>query len=463
MSATLTQLLTQATTRVKAAPPARATAEQAITALEPLARAAEHLSSDGVDARLGTARELELAIALGRACRTAAAAWEPRGDAVPTLAGAAADLIARWSPQLSTAQRWAIVVAIAETAVEFATAALRHAPYAKLADLAAVRGTALALEQHAAVHPPVPLAARILDRAVPAAVPAAAVVLLDQAVVETASELVASVRSAVANRTLTVADAIAAVHVVRYAAHHGVVLAASASATLPEAQVRPDASAAAWRSTASAWLAVQMAYAPFDDGTKHAKQHPRNPVRPLALHLYEELRQLATEAEPLVPGSAGAGTWTRRATALREISQQLPVLSEQLHVATERWGQVGLLLAREGRLERFERNHDLPVRPDRVVIATVADLAGVLTALSDARDLSIGLAAELDRFGPPFAEGRTPRLAAAYRQAVSELRPSAPDRRSRRAQHQLDVNPPPQWGYRPEVRPAPPSPSRHRR
>ena len=216
MSATLAQLLDQAIARANADPPEQASSERAITALGHLARAVRCLSSDGPDNQLGDRLRLDRATALVDACSAAADTWAPVPGLVPDLAGAVADLAARWTPQLSPAQRWAIVVALAQAAVDLATTATGHRPYAGDGALAATRGAGLALEQHATTDPPGAPAAIILDRAIPAAhldpsIPAHRTVgrSVADAAIGAATELVASVRTALAARTLTVADATA--------------------------------------------------------------------------------------------------------------------------------------------------------------------------------------------------------------------------------------------------------------
>lgn len=446
MSATLAQLIDRLRVRTQAAPPTRESAEQAIAALGQLARAMTHLSTDsGGETRLASPFQHQLAAALTAHCTTAARAWLPLAGALPDLAGAAADLAARWAPQLSPAQRWAIVVAVAEASADTAATALRHGPYAGNNALAAARNAALALEQHAAADPPSPIAATVLDRTVPS-VRLEPSLTPARGATEAAATLTGSVGAAVADHSLTLDDALATAAVARYAAHLAVAVAHKMGDLAGAIAVpAPQGSPATWRSTADSWLAVQLAYAPFDDGTKRAEPRPDNPVRQWALLLFDALRDLPGAPGPDDAAPAGRDDLAQRVTVLRNVVSHLPALAGRLRSATDHWVEGGRLLAPARSLDRFELASQAYVPHESVALVVATDLAGVHTALDDARTLSIGLAACLDSLAPH--PGERPNLAFAYRQAVGELRPAGADRRARTAQRRLALDPPPQWGF----------------
>lgn len=147
-------------------------------------------------------------------------------------------------------------------------------------------------------------------------------------------------------------------------------LGESVELRLTEREVR------AWSAAAGAWLAVQMAYAPFDDGTKHAKPRPDNSVRRWALRLFDALHQL-----PLAPAANDTMRTeehvARQAVALRDVATHLPELAEHLRDATARWGERGCLLAPARRLARFDLTNHAAVPHEPVALVTAADLIDV--------------------------------------------------------------------------------------
>jgi len=188
-----------------------------------------------------------------------------------------------------------------------------------------------------------PVAAVQLDAFLPPAALAA----------RTGVALIDHVRHATASRALTISAALAAVAAARYAAAQAVAFADGFTRAHP---IREP-----WRGAPAAWLAVDIAYAPFDDGTKHSR--PDDPVRAGAIRFYSALRDASLAFAAMPPGIA----LPQQATLLRGLADQLPELAAALIRGTHAWAQTGALLAPERRLRRFEDRDELRGRPDQVV------------------------------------------------------------------------------------------------
>jgi hypothetical protein len=159
---------------------------------------------------------------------------------------------------------------------------------------------------------------------------------------------------------------------------------------------------------------VQLACAPFDDGTK-ARPTADSAVFAWALQLDQALHATFEPAR-----SGGVALQERAdladlATGMRAIANQAPDLAHYLARSTAGWANGGHLLARERRLATYEdRNTNAAFATNRVIIARDRDLADVAQTLVDAQRLGMSLAHELDRTSGTLGHQTHAGLAAAH-------------------------------------------------
>ena len=436
MTASINGLLAQAQRHLE--PPAdQRTAAIAITAIGHCGRALHELDLDGIASPTGTPEAAAAVARLATVCRAAAAAWPATSGRTETLTGAAADIIARRSPQLDPGQRWATAIAVSETTLRCTEFARTFAPYQSLPALVAVHAAVGAVEQAAALEPPARLARAVLDHPIPVAAISPGMSPL-AAAAAAAPALTAAVHAAVARSALTISELLACAAAAETAAQHATHLAQTLAAP---GQPKRTVTAAGY-----SWRAVQHACAPFDDGTK-ARPEP-SPVIAWADRLVQALHDEfgpPTQRGTLAPA---APELARLATGIRAIANQLPEMASYLQRAAATWGSGPHLLARERNLPSYEER---PARSagERVVFASRDDLDDLQITLTDAAHLSVALARELHRTSGTVGRQVQPHLAATFTTAIdNDTNPITLGRRAIRSERNATANAT-QWGFGP--------------
>lgn len=384
MATSLQQLLDSLTDRTTA-PAAATTIEDVTGALAHLGRALTGLTDDGLTPTDSSRQRA--ATKLGAACGTAGGLWPRTGGPLTDLAGAAADLVGRDRPVLGRAHRWAVTVELAQAAEHSARLASRLLPQAAMAEMAAVRRLAAAVERDASGNPPTAVGAVVLDRLVPPpdpphrdAVPTA---------IEASTALVAALdRIHRGGDDLSLRDFRAAVAAAE--------ITSRCAATITAAATGDDVGPLLV--TGLSWQLAGRTSMAFHDGHRAGTAGPRGVVA-WAQALVGALR---TEVAPRTDIAALRDHSDLSSTAhrVRQVTAQLPALGDQLAAAVERWSRTGRLVVSARDLPPVE---DMPadrisaVITGRHVMARGADLDHLRRVVSRAADLSTGLAGALRR------------------------------------------------------------------
>jgi hypothetical protein len=402
LSATIRDLLLDAQAALQVLPANGGASAQAAAAIGHCGRALAQL---GLDHESGY-REMGRAVAqLVEPCAVAQATWRGAGGRAEALAGSAVDVIARMSPALSAPERWAVAVAVARVARSLSERARQFPPYESIPQLVAVAEAAATVQQLAMAYPPTKFGRMVLDRAVPVVRPSVMATPIE-AVVDAASALVAAVHTRVARRDLTVNELLACATVAETATRR-----ASAVAAVAGGSDRPEPP---WAAAPAAWRAVQLACAPFDDGTK-TRPTADSGVFAWALQLDQAVHATFEPAR-----SGGVALRERAdladlATGMRAIANQAPDLAHDLGRSAAWWANGGQVFARERRLASYEdRNTNAAFATNRVIIARGRDLADLAQTLVDAQRLGMSLVHELDRSSGTLGHQTHPSLAAAH-------------------------------------------------
>jgi hypothetical protein len=403
LSATIRDLLLEAQAALQLMPASGGASAQGAAAIGHCGRALAQL---GLEHESGYRDMGQAVTQLIGSCSVAQATWRGAGGRAEALAGSAVDVIARMSPALSAPERWAVAVAVAKVARSLSERARQFPSYEAIPQLVAVTEASATVQQLAMTYPPTQFGRMVLDRAVPSVRPSAMVTPIEAAV-DAASALVAAVQIRVARRDLTISELLACTTVAEIAARHATSLAAVARGS-----DRPEPP---WAAAPAAWRAVQIACAPFDDGTK---------ARPTAdSRVFAWARQLDQALHATFGPARSAGVEALRAradladlaTGMRAIANQAPDLAHDLGRSATWWANGGQELARERRLASYEdRNTNAAFATNRVIIARGLDLADLAQTLVDAQRLGMSLAHELDRSSSALGHQTHPSLAAAH-------------------------------------------------
>lgn len=386
-------------------------ADDAVSALGHLGRAATRLADDGLGHDTTPARKAAVA-ELGAACRAAAEAWTGLpSDRLSDLAGGTADLLDRLRSELGGNERWAAAIELSVAARHCARFAERHAPYAGVPPLIRVRRLAAAVEQQAAAHPPVVHRQAALDRLVPVAgLPAglprtriaaeAAAVLADQ-LYRTVNDL--------ARPPIRVVEVLAVLLAAESTARYATTVAVALDT---HALDRDEAQAAA------GWRAVRRALDRFDDGTR---RHPGQ-VSPLilwAVRQHEGLRHgIGANTGHALGDMAGRPDLGRVLTDVRLATNQLPSIAASLQRVVGQWARTGGLSARASDLEINDERLPAILAGQAVTVDRI-DLTDALDSLRSARLLSIALAHRLDTLASDIGEHPQPRLTASHHATIA--------------------------------------------
>jgi hypothetical protein len=383
VATTLQQLLDALTDRATA-PAASAAIEDVTGALAHLGRALTGLTDDGLtptdSSRQRTATEL------GAACATAGGLWPRTGGPLTDLAGAAADLVGRDRPVLGRAHRWAVTVELAEVADHSAGLASRLLPQAAVAEMAAVRRLAAAVERDALADPPTAVGVVVLDRLVPPPDPPHRDAL--PTAIEASAALVAALNRTQRVGDLTLRDFRAAVAAAE--------ITSRCAATVTAAATGDDVGPLLV--TGLAWQLAGRTSMAFHDGHRAGTADPRGVVA-WAQALAGALR---AEVAPRTDIAAlrDRSDLPSMAHRVRQITAQLPALGHQLAAAVQGWSRTGRLVVSARDLPPVE---DMPadridaVITGRHVMARGADLDQLRRVVNRAADLSTGLAGALHR------------------------------------------------------------------
>jgi hypothetical protein len=386
MATSLQQLLDALAERT-AAPTTVAAIEDVTGALAHLGRALAGMTQDGLTA--GVSRRQQTAAQLTAACTTVGRLWPRTGGPLTDLAGAAADVIGRDRASMGRGHRWAVTVELAEAADHCARLAHRLLPQAAVAELAAVRRLAAAVERDAQADPPTANGAAVLDRLVPVSgLPRAGERLT---AVDAAAALTAAVDRSLRSDGLALRDfraAVAAAEITSDCASS--VLAAAAG----DEGMRPLLAAVAWELTGR----ISMT---FDDGHRVGPTDPHGVV-PWARALAETLRNdLGSNAD--LSALRDRDDLPRLTRTVQQVTNQLPVLADRLAAAVDRWSRTGRLYAAARDLPRMDNMPEDRVRDviaGRRVQARGADLDRLGRALTSATALSSSLADAVNRAAP---------------------------------------------------------------
>lgn len=421
--ATTVQQLLDALAEQTSTPAPSASIEDVTGALAHLGRALTGLTEDGLTP--GSSLRQDTSAELGAACIRAGALWPRTGGRLTDLTGATADAIGRDRAIMGRSHRWAATVELAARADHLAQLGHRLLPHAAVAEMAAIRRLAGAVEREAQADPPTPAGAVVLDRLVPLpAVPGSA---SNVTAADACGELAAALGRARRTDELTVREFRAAVAAVEISSRCAAALTAATSGRQPGPLLV----------TAHAWQLTGRISMAFDDGRRTPPPDPRGVVPP-ARALADALRAdvgvhadiAAIRERSDLPALAGR---------VQQVANQLPVLADQLAAAVDRWSATGQLLARARDLPPMP---DMPedriraVIADRHVQALGPDLDRLRQALARASALSTALADALNRAAPP--EPPAPRhLAGSY--AVQVRAPGSAERLLGHAQAVTDA------------------------
>jgi hypothetical protein len=386
MATSLQQLLDALAERT-AAPTTVAAIEDVTGALAHLGRALAGMTHDGLTA--GVSRRQQTAAQLTAACTTVGRLWPRTGGPLTDLAGAAADVIGRDRASMGRGHRWAVTVELAEAADHCARLARQMLPQAAVAELAAVRRLAAAVERDAQADPPTANGAAVLDRLVPVSgLPRAGERLT---AVDAAAALTAAVDRSVRSDGLALRDfraTVAAAEITSDCASS--VLAAAAG----DEGMRPLLAAVAWELTGR----ISMT---FDDGHRVGATDPHGVV-PWARALADTLRNdLGSSAD--LSALRDRGDLPRLTRTVQEVTNQLPILADRLVAAVGSWSRTGRLYAAARDLPLMDNMPEDRVREviaGRRVQARGADLDRLRRALTSATALSSSLADAVNRAAP---------------------------------------------------------------
>jgi hypothetical protein len=256
--------------------------------------------------------------ALAAACHRFAAATHQREQRLGRLAGATADTVAVLQPELTAAGRWAITVAIADTASELAARVNGATPLQHLAAKTALRHLHRRIgdtQRVAAAHPPTCASQAILDRPIPVTLP------FDPATRTT--QVLASAAAGIVHHTSPGQPiALCELLAVTIAMESLTETAARLLGTLDTHA--PD------RRAADARRAVQHQLHPFNDGTRRP-QADTPPVVGCALDLH---RALPRPDKP---------TTRNDLIATHDALHHTPTISRNLISAVQRWADTNAL------------------------------------------------------------------------------------------------------------------------
>ncbi|WP_240619298.1 hypothetical protein [Blastococcus sp. TF02-8] len=373
--------------------------------------------SPGLSARQQTAAHLAVA------CTTVGRLWLPTGGPLTDLAGAAADLTGRTRAVMGRAHRWAVTVELAEAADHCARLAHRLLPRAAVAELAAVRRLAAAVERDAQADPPTASGAAVLDRLVAVSgLPRAGEEL---SAGDGAAALIGALDRALRTDGLALRDFRAAVAAAEIASD----CASSVFATaVGDEGMRPLLSAVAWELVGR----VSMT---FDDGRRARPTDPRGVV-PWARALADALRNdLGSHAD--LTALRDGDDFARLTRTVQQVTNQLPVLADRLTAAVDRWSRNGQIYAAARDLPPMDNMPEDRIREviaGRRVQARGADLDRLRRALTSASALSSSLADAVNRAASPAAPSQR-HLAGLYAE-----RARAPGAGERLLSHADNVN-----------------------
>ncbi|WP_051683519.1 hypothetical protein [Blastococcus sp. URHD0036] len=376
--------------------------DDATRALSHLGRALTRLAEDGFTA---TAKQRQLTtVALGEACVHAGELWPDARGPVTDRAGAIADHLGRSRELMGRAQRWALAVELSKLAGSCAQLGEQLLPLVGIAPLAAVRQLAAAVGRHAVAEPPAFAGAALLDRLIP--MPAAARATADTTAPDAVASLTAALDRAQRNGDFTLRG----FRAVTATAEIASAFAATLTSAVRGHDIVAAPAAVAWRATGRASMA-------FHDGHQ-GKAPEAGGVVAWSKALADVLRR-STEVLAQTPGSAGGADRSVLITSTQFVTNQLPLLAEQLGAAVGDWARTGHLYAKARELPRMD---DMPVDRIRDVIAGrhvrahADDLRPLADAVARAGVLSIALADSLNQAAPPVQRS----LAASHTQSLHE-------------------------------------------
>ncbi|SNR79709.1 hypothetical protein [Blastococcus mobilis] len=385
MATSLQQLLDALTERTTASTTVAAI-EDVTGALAHLGRALAGMTQDGLTA--GVSHRQQTAAELAAACTTVGRLWPRTGGPLTDLAGVAADLIGRDRATMGRAHRWAVTVALAEAADHGARLAHRLLPQAAVAELAAVRRMAAAVERDAQADPPTASGAAVLDRLVPR--PARPRRGEEPTAVDAAAALTAALDRALRTDGLALRDFRAAVAAAEIASDYAASVVAVAAG---DESMRPLLAAVAWE--------LGRISMTFDDGHQARPTDPHGVVS-WARTLADTLRNdLGSHAD--LSALRDRADLPRLTRTVQQVTNQLPVLADRLAVAVDRWSRNGQLYAAARDLPRMDNMPEDRVRDviaGRRVQARGADLDRLGRALTSATALASSLADAVNRAAP---------------------------------------------------------------
>ena len=386
MATTLQQLLDDLTDRITAPTPAT-TIEDVAGALSHLGRALAGLVHDGLTP--GASQRQRTTADLGAACVTAGGLWPRAGGPLIDLAGAAADLVGRDRDIMGRSHRWAVTVELAAVADHCARLGHRMLPRAAVTELTAVRRLAAATERDAQAKPPTASGVVVLDRLVPPLdLPRAGVEVTP---LDAAAALVAAVERAQRAESLSLRDFRAAVAAAEITSRYA---AAVVAATAGEKAEPPLVAAVAWQ------LAGRISMA-CEDGHPGGPRDPRGVVS-WARTLADALRaDLGSHVD--TTAFRDRDDFSHVLSRVRQVTNQMPVIADQLAAAVGRWSRTGQLFVDARELPPMDdmpeqRIHD--VISGRYVEARGSDLDHLRHVVHQAGVLSTALAVALNRATP---------------------------------------------------------------
>jgi hypothetical protein len=256
--------------------------------------------------------------ALAAACRRFAAGTHQREQRLGRLAGAAADTVAVLQPELTTAGRWAITVAIADTAGELVTRLDGAGPLQHLAAETALRHLDRCIgdtQRAAAAHPPTRASQAILDRPIPTTFSVESGTPTRQVLANAAAGIVHHTRP---GQPIALCELLAVTIAMESLTETTARLLAKVDLCAPD------------RRAADAWRAVQHQLRPFNDGTRR----PQTDTPALVGCALDLHRALPTHNEP---------TTRNNLIATRDALQHTPAISRNLITAVQRWAYTNVL------------------------------------------------------------------------------------------------------------------------
>jgi hypothetical protein len=310
---------------------------------------------------------------LAVASRRFAAGTHQREQRLGRLAGAAADCIAVLQPELTTAGRWAVTVAITDTASELVTLVNGAAPLQHLAAETALQHLHRRIghiQRLAAAHPPTGASQAILDRPIPVTFPLESRTPTTRVLANAAAGIVHHTR---AGQPLALCELLAVTIALESLSETTARLLATLETHAPD--MRP----------ATAWRAVQNQLRPFNDGTRR-RQPETPPLVECALDLH---RALSRTGQPPTMDEL---------VAVRDALRYVPAVGRNLLTAVRQCADTNALLGYAcdmttgpGHVTAYLAGH----RPEGLIPAELPELRPSMILIADAATITYGLATSL--------------------------------------------------------------------